>query len=200
VQQGDELWHQIQQALQANLSKPTFETWIRPARALGFSEGKLRLEAPTAFACGWLRKHYLTQIQALGTELSGKPVAIEVVSAPEQPQASQAARGSQGQVPIASEGESRSPARDDARTPKGAPPTERPPAGLNPRYRFSRFVVGPNSRMAHAAALAVAQGVEPRAVDMVQLQSRLQKQGAYLRPQAQASVCPDTATATESAT
>ena len=51
-----------------------------------------------------------------------------------------------------------------------------------------------------AAALAVAQGVEPRAVDMVQLQSRLQKQGAYLRPQAQASVCPDTATATESAT
>jgi hypothetical protein len=51
-----------------------------------------------------------------------------------------------------------------------------------------------------AAALAVAQGVEPRAVDMAQLQSRLQKQGVYLRPQAQASVCPDTATATESAT
>jgi chromosomal replication initiator protein len=115
------------------------------------------LEAPTAFACGWLRKHYLSQIQALGTELSGKPVAIEVVSAPEQPQGSQAARGNQGQVPIASEGESRSPARDDARTPKGAPPAERPPAGLNPRYRFSRFVVGPNSRMAHAAALAVAE-------------------------------------------
>ena len=157
MQQGDELWHQIQQALQANLSKPTFETWIRPARALEFSEGKLRLEAPTAFACGWLRKHYLTQIQALGTELSGKPVAIEVVSAPEQPQASQAARGNPGQVPIASEGESRSPARDDARTAKGAPAAERPPAGLNPRYRFSRFVVGPNSRMAHAAALAVAE-------------------------------------------
>ena len=157
MQQGDELWHQIQQALQANLSKPTFETWIRPARALGFSDGKLRLEAPTAFACGWLRKHYLTQIQALGTELSGKPVAIEVVSAPEQPQASQAAWGNQSPLPIASEGESRSPARDDARTAKGAPPVERPPAGLNPRYRFSRFVVGPNSRMAHAAALAVAE-------------------------------------------
>ncbi|MCX5951366.1 MAG: chromosomal replication initiator protein DnaA [Cyanobacteria bacterium] len=154
MQQADELWHQIQQALQANLSKPTFETWIRPARALTFSGGTLRLEAPTAFASGWLRKHYLTQIQALGTELSGHPVAIEVVSAPEQPQANP---GAQGEVMIVSEGESRTPARDDSRTPKGPPSKERPPAGLNPRYRFSRFVVGPNSRMAHAAALAVAE-------------------------------------------
>jgi hypothetical protein len=50
-----------------------------------------------------------------------------------------------------------------------------------------------------AAALAVAQGVAPRAVDIAQLQSRLQKQGVYLRPQATTSVRPDTVTATKSA-
>jgi hypothetical protein len=50
-----------------------------------------------------------------------------------------------------------------------------------------------------AAALAVAQGVAPRAVDIAQLQSRLQKQGVYLRPQTPASVQPSPATATESA-
>jgi carbohydrate-binding DOMON domain-containing protein len=50
-----------------------------------------------------------------------------------------------------------------------------------------------------AAALAVVQGVEPRAVDIVQLQTRLQLQGVYLRPQSQASVRPSAATVTESA-
>jgi hypothetical protein len=45
---GEQLWHQIQQALQANLSKPTFETWIRPARCQGFDGQLLSWRPPTA--------------------------------------------------------------------------------------------------------------------------------------------------------
>jgi len=176
VQQGEQLWHRVQQALQPNLSKPTFETWIRPARFLAFSEGVLRLEAPNAFTCGWLRKNYQSQIAAVASELAGQPVAVEVLTAAAAPPlegqlvvlrggADPAATDPAGAPPAASDPATdggTSPARPQpgpsawgARATTG--PGGRPTAGLNPRYIFSRFVVGPNSRMAHAAALAVAE-------------------------------------------
>jgi chromosomal replication initiator protein len=154
VQQADQLWHRVQQALQANLSKPTFETWIRPARCRSFAGDLLQLEAPNSFSCSWLRKNYLEQITAVASELAGHAVLVEVEAAAEG--------GLTPPEPLA-EGPFAAPVRP---APLPAPPplprsegggAPRPGAGLNHRYVFDRFVVGANSRMAHAAALAVAE-------------------------------------------
>jgi chromosomal replication initiator protein len=151
VQQGEELWHQVQQALQANLSKPTFETWIRPARCQLFEAGQLQLEAPNSFACGWLRKNYLGTIEAVASEIAGLPVKVRVSAASGDDVIAAAASGAEAAVvPIAVAGRNAAP-RATGETPRKLAP------GLNPRYVFNRFVVGPNSRMAHAAALAVAE-------------------------------------------
>ncbi len=163
VQQGDQLWRQVQEALQGNLSKPTFETWIRPARCADFAGDQLLLVAPNAFACGWLRKNYLTTIGAVASEIAGRPIAVSVDTAT----GPDGADGVQGLQPIAVElpappashgnGHGNGHANGHAqRTATGEPPRKLAP-GLNPRYVFNRFVVGPNSRMAHAAALAVAE-------------------------------------------
>ncbi|MFM1811145.1 MAG: Chromosomal replication initiator protein dnaA [Cyanobacteriota bacterium] len=153
MQQGEELWHQVQQDLQASLSKPTFETWIRPARCTGYTQGRLELEAPNSFACGWLRKNYLTAITSAASAIAGEPVAVVVQAASGPDPALES--GLQGQ-PGDNERAQPSQTRPGAAQPLSGMPS-RLSAGLNPRYVFNRFVVGPNSRMAHAAALAVAE-------------------------------------------
>ncbi len=159
VHQGDELWHRIQQALQANLSKPTFETWIRPARCDSYANGVLRVLAPNSFASSWLRKNYLVKIEAVAAELAGHAVRVEVAIAEEQ---SPAPGGGSGPLPAGEIADlpPRSPAESGDAQRRQESGNGRPPRvvlNLNPRYVFNRFVVGANSRMAHAAALAVAE-------------------------------------------
>lgn len=166
MQHGEDLWPQVQDALKATLSKPTFETWIRPARCREFSEDRLKLEAPNSFACTWLRKHYLTQIQDLACDLAQRPVKVTVDVAAEEvastgSSAAASANGLQVPQPLPLQGAAAGPDPRGGTRWASADGTRGEllggGAGLNPRYVFSRFVVGPNSRMAHAAALAVAE-------------------------------------------
>ena len=148
VQTGDELWNNVQSALQSKLSKPTFETFIRPTGCQSFANGELKLLAPNPFAGVRLREHLLPTIVQLASEISGQPVQVTVQA--------DSALPSTGELEAVAERPADSTPLMDAKAPERSSPRRYLP-GLNPRYIFNRFVVGPNSRMAHAAALAVAE-------------------------------------------
>ncbi len=138
-----DLWDQVQKELHSNLSKPTFETWIRPVRCLAATGDTLQLEAPNPFASGWLQRNYLGLITELASAHGGRAVQVIITSANDP--------GGSPPLPAPSN------YQPSNTQPQTATPATRLRANLNPRYTFQRFVVGPNSRMAHAAALAVAE-------------------------------------------
>ena len=145
------LWEQVLGQLQMQLSPPTFETWIKPAQAQTLSDSALVISTPNPFARNWVQKHYLSTIAQVVHDILGKPVDVQVTVVPE---------GENGApVPLSvANGQWPSPSA----LPRPAEP-EPPSPGqaayndLNPKAVFARFVVGSNNRMAHAAALAVAE-------------------------------------------
>ena len=153
-QSGAELWRDVCHELQKSLSKPTYATWIHPVGGARFNGQCLELLAPSTFAANWLRKSYQHLISQLASGITERPVQVLVKEAPSGQPATKA--------PLL-HGPNADPPRTDpahqAATVDSPAPCRRSikGRGLNPRYLFSRFVVGGNSHMAHAACMAVAE-------------------------------------------
>jgi chromosomal replication initiator protein len=141
----EQLWSQVLERLQLQLSRPTFETWIKTASVQKLENHCLVICTPNPFARNWLQKYYIKTIADVVQDILGHQVEIQITVA-------------QGNDTFAT---------PDAEV-SWSPPIEtniaenthtHPPrqTELNPKYVFSRFVVGSNNRMAHAASLAVAE-------------------------------------------
>ena len=137
-----DLWSVILENVRELVNPQSFATWFEPTRLAAVHEGEIVVEGPNQFFVDWLAEHHLDKIESAAQEILGtRPRIVFVV-----PQDG---------------GETTRIVYTPPRAAKPATPVEAPaaaePNGLNPRYSFSEFVVGPNSRMAHAACMAVAE-------------------------------------------
>jgi chromosomal replication initiator protein len=145
----ENFWDQVLERLQLQLSRPTFETWIKSATAEELDDKRLVICTPNTFARSWIQKYYIKAIADVVEELLGHAVEIHISVRP----------GSDAEpltdsmdvlwpLPV----EPLTPATDQPASTAKLRHTE-----LNHKYVFSRFVVGATNRMAHAASLAVAE-------------------------------------------
>ncbi len=139
------LWSQVLERLQIQLSRPTFETWIKTASAEKLESNCLVICTPNHFARNWLQKYYIQTLADVVQDIRGCPTEIQFTVA--NGETVNSFREAESRfTPIELSNQEDFKKRD----------RPRPPA-LNLKYVFSRFVVGANSRLAHAAALAVAE-------------------------------------------
>ncbi len=122
------------------MTQATYDTWLRDSRLLRYEDGTFIVAVKSGYAKDWLETRLLPTIKRTLSRQAGSPAEVRfVVLGDDHPPAA---------------GES-SPLLDSpAQTMPSAAPQI--PNGLNPRYTFESFVVGPDNRLAHAASLAVA--------------------------------------------
>ena len=151
MQAANPIWAEVQQLLQKSLSKPSFETWIRPAKFNCFENGFLTLITPNNFTSDWLRKNYTETIEKAAEEICGHNVKVVFKS--------ETNINNNSNTPYVVNQQNINSSQKSFSTSQGNNLINRSKNSnsLNTRYVFKRFVVGPNSRMAHAAALAVAE-------------------------------------------
>ncbi|MBW4611921.1 MAG: chromosomal replication initiator protein DnaA [Desmonostoc vinosum HA7617-LM4] len=138
------LWSQVLERLQIELSRPTFETWIKTASAERLENNCLVIRTPNPFARNWLQKYYINTIAHVVQDVLGHSVEIYFTVA-QGDESHLAEQEVTWELPVPSN-VSETMTKNNQKT-----------ADLNSKYVFSRFVVGANNRMAHAASLAVAE-------------------------------------------
>ncbi len=138
----EHIWLRVQSHLATAVDESTYRIWLEPLRAVELTDGKLVVAAPTR-TCSWIADRFGRVLQTCVAATVGPEVTVDLVASDEPP----------------------SPTRRFARphprgerpdTPSPDTPRLREPA-LNPKLTFEQFVIGDGNRLAHAAALAVAE-------------------------------------------
>ena len=151
------LYQRISHRLKAELGEAVWRAWIKPLRCVSVSNGCLVLAAQTDFLKDRIITNYADRIRYIASYEHKAIHALQVMLESDlggedhhQPQADTA----QNNAEAAEHTGWNSPAvqqlvaADDA------------VRGLDPRYRFSTFVVGKPNQLAHAAAQRVAEQVD----------------------------------------
>jgi chromosomal replication initiator protein len=139
----------MQAELALAVDDSAYRIWLAPLRPRELDERRLLLEAPPG-ACSWIRDRFGRVLESCAADVIAEGIGVELVDR---------SAGGADQIDEPKAGASRltrerrqPPARDPARERES-----RPGPLANPKLTFEQFVIGDSNRLAHAAALTVAE-------------------------------------------
>ena len=142
----ERIWTRVQAELAGAVDEPTYRIWLEPLRARSLEDDRLIVEAP-AQARGWIRDRFGGVLATSARAVLGPDVLLEIVgptrvgpiARPDLAGGPHARAWASGDPPCGQDG-------DLFAGPLG-----------NPKLTFEQFVIGDCNRLAHAAALTVAE-------------------------------------------
>jgi chromosomal replication initiator protein len=151
----DATWTEIQDQLRDAVTDSTYHLWLEPLTFQGIDGDVLLVGAPDEIR-SWVSERFARVLQACAAAILGPETIVTIVAVEED-----GPRGSRSRRPGRAGGTTDRGARRGGGSDGGghsASPLPSPPIdSFNPKYTFEQFVIGEGNRLAHAAALAVAE-------------------------------------------
>ncbi len=133
-----EMWKAALDELQAKVSPANYQTWLKNTVGLNFSDSCFTVGVPSSFVTESLERRLHPLIEKTLIGIAGKPLSVQF------------------QVHLGNGDEELAPPLPS--TPASTNYKQRTCAPrLNRKYTFASFIVGSSNRLAHAAALGVAE-------------------------------------------
>ncbi|QFR31619.1 chromosomal replication initiator protein DnaA [Ancylobacter sp. TS-1] len=150
-------WDRIRRRLRAEIGEEVYTSWFPRLELDGINGGTARLSVPTRFLKTWIQQHYIDRLTALWQEeASADRVELVVRTAVMRaPGAAPAPVRTLTQAAQRASAEAGSPAGSAAAAHVNANDASSG-SPLDPRLNFATYRLGDSNRLAHAAALKVA--------------------------------------------
>ena len=134
-------WQAAIGQLQMDMSKASFDTWVRSTEMLKFDQGVFTIGVTNAYARDWLESRLTATITRILSGYIEETQKVEFIVWHKDYQQEEQPRESVPSLNL-----------------NQVLPSPTPPASaLNSKYNFDNFVVGASNRLAHAACMAVAE-------------------------------------------
>ncbi len=172
------VWQAALGELQLQMTKATFDTWVKPTFALSFDAERsiLLVGVRNAYAKQWLENRLYGMIERTLNHVLGHPVEIRFVmksrddgedandptARPDVERETSNGAPNQNSSDVAPASRMNDQAQtpmltDKARSASQYTPSRAQTSTLNPKYTFDAYIVGNSNRLAHAACMAVAE-------------------------------------------
>jgi chromosomal replication initiator protein len=144
-----EIWSKTQELLSEKLSRPSFESFIRPVNLVKLEENSALIVVANDFSKNYIASKLLKDISAALSHVLGRTVSVNVFVDPKHESTYSPSIASIAVLPPKQNVQENTLQANEAGQNKTSPL-------LNPKYSFNTFVVGSHNRFCHSAAMAVA--------------------------------------------